>query len=480
MTSTKRKLLFSVSLLLVVGFLITSLVSYFFALNELRDNISEQDLPLSVDNIYYDMRDELQGPIFISSLMASDTFLRDWVVEGEDEPERMVRFLKNIQSRYNTLSSFFISDKTQIYYDPSGKKTLLNQNEKDDAWYLRVKNLKEAYEINIDVDYRNSNLLTIFINHKVEDFKGQFIGVAGVGLAVNVAKEFIDDSSERYKHHIYFLDHQGEVKLASSNANKNIKNINDFLPMKGLANDILSSKKGIYDYQYHGHTHYVTARHVDDFNWIILVEKSDKDSKESMFNALAINILICIIIIVVVVSSTNFTIGFYQRELEVMAHEDKLTGVYNRHAFDMLLKDALQLDERENTISSLALFDIDYFKKINDQHGHLVGDEVLKIVAKKIQQSLRKVDVVCRWGGEEFIILLKHTSQEQAIQVAEQVREQVQKCEYKMAKQTVMVTISAGVTSFQPYDTAQSMLSRADKALYDSKHAGRNRVTFLG
>ena len=479
-TSTKKRLLFSVSLLLVVGFLITSLVSYFIALNELRDNILEQDLPLSVDNIYYDMRDELQRPIFISSLMASDTFLRDWVMEGENEPERMVRFLENVKSRYNTLSSFFISDKSHIYYDPSGKKALLNQSGREDAWYFRVKNLKEPYEVNIDVDYRNSQLLTIFVNHKVEDFNGQFIGVAGVGLEVNVAKKFIDESSRRFKHEIYFLDLEGDVKLASSNANKNIKNINNFSPMKEIAKDILSGKKGIYEYQYHGHTHYLTARHVADFNWIILVEKSDKDGKESMFNALAINIFICIIIIVVVVSSTNFTIGFYQRELEVMAHEDKLTGVYNRHAFDVLLKDTLQLDERENTVSSLALFDIDYFKKINDQHGHLVGDEILKIVAKKIQASLRQVDVVCRWGGEEFIILLKHTSQEQAIKVSEQVREQIEKCEYKMAKQTVTVTISAGVTSYQPFDTTQSMLSRADKALYDSKHAGRNRVTFLG
>jgi diguanylate cyclase (GGDEF)-like protein len=463
-----------------VGFLITSLVSYFVALNELRNNILEQDLPLSVDNIYYDMREELHRPIFISSLMASDTFLRDWVMEGENEPERMVRFLENIKVKYNTLTSFFISDKSHIYYDPSGKKSLLNQSGKVDAWYFRVKNLNEDYEVNIDVDYRNSKLLTVFINHKVEDFNGEFIGVAGVGLEVDVAKAFIDDSSHRFKHHIYFLDRTGDVKLSSSNSNKNITNIRQFLPMKDLAEDILSGEKGIYEYQYHGHTHYVTARHVDDFNWIILVEKSDKDSKESMFNALAINILICIVIIVVVVSSTNFTIGFYQRELEVMAHEDKLTGVYNRHAFDMLLKETLQLDEREQTVSSIVLFDIDYFKKINDQHGHLVGDEILVMVAKKIKASLRKVDVICRWGGEEFLVLLKHTSSEQAIVVAEQVREQVAKCQYKMAKQTISVTISGGVSSFQPYDTAQSMLSRADKALYDSKNSGRNRVTILG
>ena len=249
--------------------------------------------------------------------------------------------------------------------------------------------------------------------------------------------------------------------------------------MKEIAKDILSGKKGIYEYQYHGHTHYLTARHVADFNWIILVEKSDKEGKESMANALVINIIICIFIILIVVSGTNFTISFYQKELEAMAHEDKLTGLYNRHAFDMLLNETIKSAEREKTVSSIVLFDIDFFKKVNDKHGHLVGDEILIVVAKTIEESLRDVDVVCRWGGEEFLVLLKNTPPNEALKVAQTVRKLVERCEYKMARESVSVTVSAGVASYCPYDTAQSMLSRADKALYDSKKAGRNTVTLV-
>ncbi len=106
--------------LLVVGFLFTSIVSYFVAQRSLSEQIAGNTLPLTSDNIYSEIQQDLLRPIFISSLMAHDTFVRDWVLNGEQNPEQMTRYLREIQKRYATVTSFFVSDKSYNYYHSSG------------------------------------------------------------------------------------------------------------------------------------------------------------------------------------------------------------------------------------------------------------------------------------------------------------------------------------------------------------------------
>ena len=159
-----------------------------------------------------------------------------------------------------------------------------------------------------------------------------------------------------------------------------------------------------------------------------------------------------------------------------MAEIDGLTGVYNRRYYDEKLSQSLARAERADEPVSIAVFDIDHFKRCNDEHGHLLGDEALKTVARLLVRHVRQSDTVARYGGEEFVILFHNTNAEGARQVAEKLR-QVIAAEPLGDDEALRVTVSAGVASTDGggYE-AVALFDRADRALYDAKRSGRNRV----
>nr|WP_180206822.1 GGDEF domain-containing protein [Pseudomonas sp. SbOxS1]NYU07109.1 GGDEF domain-containing protein [Pseudomonas sp. SbOxS1] len=162
------------------------------------------------------------------------------------------------------------------------------------------------------------------------------------------------------------------------------------------------------------------------------------------------------------------------------ALRDPLTDTGNRIAMDQTLQREIELARRHMQPLSLLMLDIDHFKQINDTHGHSAGDDVLKAVAASIKNQLRNVDMVFRYGGEEFLILLSNTSREAAALVGERLRFAAQTEDYPADGRTVELTISLGCSTLLPGESAESLLRRADSALYVAKREGRNRLTMAG
>ncbi len=158
--------------------------------------------------------------------------------------------------------------------------------------------------------------------------------------------------------------------------------------------------------------------------------------------------------------------------LESKAFKDKLTGLHNREFFER----AYQYHQESDEIMSLILIDIDKFKNINDQHGHLVGDITLQKVSKLLQSSLRASDTLARWGGEEFALLCPYTDMNSAIVLAEKLRKIIEETNFKHIGS---ITASFGVSTRDEDDDLDSIFERADKAMYQSKQAGRNKVSHL-
>lgn len=167
------------------------------------------------------------------------------------------------------------------------------------------------------------------------------------------------------------------------------------------------------------------------------------------------------------------------RELEQQTLTDALTGIRNRKHFDKKYIAEVRRSRREQTELAIVMLDIDHFKVINDTHGHVVGDEVIKFVATTLMQNLKRTtDDACRYGGEEFALILPNTDLQGATLVAEKLRETIHQQTIKLDKIEVNVTISAGVCSsiILPSEDENSLLESADKALYEAKRNGRNRV----
>jgi diguanylate cyclase (GGDEF)-like protein/PAS domain S-box-containing protein len=161
------------------------------------------------------------------------------------------------------------------------------------------------------------------------------------------------------------------------------------------------------------------------------------------------------------------------QEMEHIASTDKLTGAYNRHKFEELFVLEVERSRRFMLPLSLIIIDIDNFKSINDSYGHDIGDEILKEVANVLQEKIRQVDILARWGGEEFLVLAPNTDHDNVQILAEKLRLTIENHHFNEVKN---ITISLGVSTLKETDTLTELFKRADQGLYYAKEHGKNQV----
>ncbi|MCD8141436.1 MAG: GGDEF domain-containing protein [Planctomycetaceae bacterium] len=163
-------------------------------------------------------------------------------------------------------------------------------------------------------------------------------------------------------------------------------------------------------------------------------------------------------------------------ELRVQARIDALIRIPNRAAFDERLREYISLLERTNLVFTLLLLDIDHFKRINDVFGHVNGDRILRGVAARIADSVRNNDFAARYGGEEFAVIFPGTMMDEATAVAERVRQDISKTNFRMDDENIKMTISGGVAECRKGMGPEQIIAAADAALYEAKRGGRNRL----
>ncbi len=220
------------------------------------------------------------------------------------------------------------------------------------------------------------------------------------------------------------------------------------------------------------------------------IEQLNTASGEEMLRMLAMNLMTSAAHMQD--SSANMSVQLAGAQQEIMelrenlarvvteSERDFLTGSLNRKAFDQRLVAAIAEATEEVQDMALLMIDIDHFKQFNDSFGHQIGDEVIKIVARTLGDTLKGTDTVARYGGEEFAVILPNTPGSGAMVVAEMIRKSIAGKELKRkstGENFGKITVSVGVASLKRGDTADTLIERADKALYQSKRLGRNRVS---
>jgi diguanylate cyclase (GGDEF)-like protein len=479
LTSNKYKLVILLILIISVGFLFTTLQSYFTSVKSIKNAIIINELPLTSDNIFSAIQRDLIKPTLVSSMIANDTFLHDWTIGGEKNIDEITQYLSQIKERYQATTSFFISEHTHRYYYADGLLKTISKSDAHDVWYFKLAQSKLPYETVVDTNQANKNQLTIFINYKVLGKDQTFLGVGGLGLTVNGVSKLIDEYQQKFQRSIYFVNPDGDVVLTGNQFKEKTKSIYKIDGLKDFAKEIFQNKKALFEYRGVTGNLLLSVRYIPELNWYVFVEKNVDNATLEIRHTLYVNLAICALSIFLMSFLMYKIVGHYHGEVEKLAISDSLTGLPNRMSLELIAQNAINEAKRKYESLSLLLIDVDYFKQVNDRYGHLAGDEVLRQLSVILKKSLRESDYICRWGGEEFLILLKRCNAVNAHQLAEKIRLVVAQEAVIFQGNKIEATISLGVSEWARDETFEQLVHRADLALIHAKNTGRNQSVVM-
>ena len=200
-------------IILLFSFVGVSFLNYKLTRASVHEEILRNDLPLTMDNIYSELSSDLTRPLLVSSSMSSDTFLKDWALEGEVDADKVTRYLAEIKEKYSFITTFFVSAKTGTYYRFSGIHKTISPADAHDVWYFDFLASGKEYDFDVDRDEAADNVLTVFINYKVVDEEGKLLGVAGVGVKVDTVARRIAEYQKKYERTVYLTDPQGMIQV---------------------------------------------------------------------------------------------------------------------------------------------------------------------------------------------------------------------------------------------------------------------------
>ncbi|MCH2342007.1 diguanylate cyclase [Pseudomonas sp. NPDC047963] len=470
----QRSFLPLLALIIGLGFAISSLASYYMSRETIRQSIIGTELPLTADVITGEIQKDLVRLVQVSSAMAQEPFVLDWLDQGEPNAALITRYLQAIQERYNTSTAFFASQASQSYYT-EGSTQALDPNDPADRWFYRFEQGGTPWEIVVDV-----TRLTMFINYRVTGPGGHFRGVAGVGLTLERVVDLIDTYQRRYQRNIYFVDADRRIAMSGERGGPNGQPrgtlLDEVTGLKDLNRQLPQLRPGAFAYESQGEQHFINIRYIPELDWFLMVDKQESGVMAPVRRALWINLLICVSVTGTVLSLVGFISRRYLQRIESMATHDALTGLLNRHGFGLLAEQAVAEARRHHSSLCVLILDLDHFKRFNDEHGHLAGDFVLRHFARTLARQVRQADLVSRWGGEEFVLMFKETDLATTAELAERIRAATEAELFEFEGSRLEVRVSIGAARLLEAGTLEALLRDADEALYRAKNSGRNRV----
>ncbi|PLA73756.1 GGDEF domain-containing protein [Hydrogenovibrio sp. SC-1] len=462
------------SLLLVLSISI-SLINFVVSLNAKQYELKNRSLPLSVENIYTEIQRNIIEPNLISSMMAHDTFVKDWLHHQEDDQTKIRTYLASIQQKYGMFLTFLVSEKTQNYYSQQGFVEKLSTADPDNAWYFRFKEQSKHHEINLDYNDQLHNSMIMFINHKIFDQDQKLLGATGIGMEMSYIDSILKLFREKYQFTVFFIDPNGEIILRERDTIA-MQNLSDNPQLYALKDRILADQSQTLEYSDQDEQYLLKSQFIPELNAYLIVQAKLDDFTKDVRQTFLVNLSISLVITLIITLIILTMVRRFNKKLQFLARNDTLTQLKNRRAFNDDFESLLALTKRHNQPLGLIFFDIDNFKTINDQFGHQSGDQALMRVAELLKQRFRKEDLIARWGGEEFVIALPGTTEDQAYILAESLRQQIEQDPQLQTLTHHPVTISIGVTEYRTPDNYDTIFRRLDNAMYQAKRAGKNQT----
>ena len=467
--------------------IILSIVAGFIGIVN-RDTRTYQDLveqhlenivSLADTDISKHIENSMTKPVMVSKTMANDEFLKEWLLQEKENVgdstylEQLYSYLKTYQEKYNYTTVFCISAQTDNYYYQDGLNKVVSENDQHDIWYYNFIKSRHEYDLEVDTDEANKNNITVFVNFRVEGDDGSLLGVIGVGLQVSSIEETIRAYEDDYDLSVYIINVSG-AKNSFTGATDIFVKMDDLAKRTGIREKIEmsnSDKPKIQWFTSGNERKCVITKYDDTLGWYLVLEK-DTNSISSMFQkGIKGNVVFMLISLVICIMVTTTVFLNYNKRMVAIENMDELTGLPNRKLFfKKSVAFVRQHRERKNT---LFMFDIDHFKDINDNYGHLFGNAILAMVGKELRRTINEYGIAARWGGDEFLGILAVEPEE-----AERILRQFMDTLKNDSKDNrYHVTISAGIAEINSKLSTEQMVKKVDEALYCSKEGGRDQIT---
>ncbi|WP_345978015.1 sensor domain-containing diguanylate cyclase [Sulfurimonas sp. HSL3-7] len=464
-----------ITFLLVTLSVSLSVINYIISLQSMQKQLTERSLPLTVDNIYTEIQKHIIEPNLVSSMMAHDTFLKEWLINNEVDVGRITKYLETIKNKYGMFTTFLVSEQTGNYYTSDGLIEKVKKENPNNAWYFSFKKLQNTHEINLDFNAHIDAAMIMFINHKIMDDQFHMIGATGIGLKISYINDMLKWFRQQYHFKVLFLNEEGKIVLNERGVDA-IKHLKEVPELYALKKDIISKTGSMLKYEIDGEPYLLNTKYIPELDLYLLVEAKVTQFTEEVTQTFYLNLILSLLVTALITVIILLTVKGHHRELEYHANNDILTRLPNRRAFNEAFQRFFLLYKRKANPITLLFFDLDDFKQVNDTLGHNVGDRVLVRVAEILRINVRETDLMARWGGEEFIVALIDTGIEDAYIIAEKIKEHIENDVQLHETANRRVTASFGLTGVNEHDTIDSLLKRVDDALYEAKKQGKNTI----
>jgi len=374
--------------------------------------------------------------------------------------------------------AFLVSKKSLSYYTQDGFLEKVTRENPQNMWYFDFKDSQKPHEINLDFNKNLINTMMMFVNYKIYDDDYQLIGVTGIALKISYINDMLKKFRLKHNLRVTFYDNEGNIVLVEKDVNASIYK-HDTKVLERLKDKIISKEDNLFEYKDNEDTYIIKTKYIPELDLYLSVEAHVESLTKDVQKVFYFNLLISFFITIVITLLILFIVYKNNKKILYLAEFDSLTEIVNRRVFKEKFVYSLLLAKRDKRKVSLIFLDIDNFKSINDTFGHSTGDEVLKVFATLIKENIRETDLVGRWGGEEFTVLLRGCNKEEAKTMAGKLQTVLAKSKHLSHLTNRTVTASFGVTESNEDDSVDMMIQRADNAMYVSKEEGKNRITVV-
>jgi len=455
--------------------IITVILTSYLTFKEIINSHNKQQHS-AITPLFSLITSEILRPLNVANFMANNQLIIDYANSDKIDKKYLVTYLEKISQSYNMLA-FIALAKHDLMIDSNAKETMLSS--KDAEWFHRLKDLPGDQF----TDIGNAEDPHLYFDNRILNNDGEFLGFTGIGIDLNYFATKFAEYSQRFGFELYFVDQNNVITLSSDKIMKTeghhrkdaITRLNDLPWYQSLTQnntvDTHLSSEVMYNTE---EGLLISQMPIQELNWRMFIVSPPASDQNEYWKIFVSRFVIFFLIIFIFFILLLRILHYFKSRLVQDSETDFLTQLPNRSHIHWRFDDIVQ----KNTTLSVVLADIDNFKQINDTYGHLVGDDVLRIISDQLSQTLRQIDVIGRWGGEEFVMLLPDTTASQAHVIIERIREQIANISFPISTTSgsFSITVSFGICELPLQNkTLKDYISCADKALYKAKHNGRNQ-----